>query len=102
MVEAAEAPVEGWDFSWLEGRATEERPAWGYARLLSERFGTTTAAFDIQTGGGEVLAGAGAAHFPPLLAATEAWPPNLALASALLRLSVPSSALTTRRRRSLR
>ena len=35
--EAAEVPVDGWDFSWLDGRATEERPSWGYQRLLGER-----------------------------------------------------------------
>src|SRR5438105_10290261 len=27
--EAAAVSVEGWDFSWLDGRATEERPSWG-------------------------------------------------------------------------
>ena len=62
--EAAEVSVEGWDFSWLEGRATEERPSWGYQRLLSHRLATATAALDIQTGGGEVLAGAGRENFP--------------------------------------
>ena len=32
MAEAAAAPVEGWDFSWFEGHATEERPPWGDTR----------------------------------------------------------------------
>ncbi|GAA2996313.1 hypothetical protein [Streptomyces fulvorobeus] len=32
VAEAAAVPVDGWDFSWLDGRATEERPSWGYAR----------------------------------------------------------------------
>jgi SAM-dependent methyltransferase len=82
--EAAEVSVEGWDFSWLDGRATEERPSWGYQRLLRERLATATAALDIQTGGGEVLAGAGAENFPPTLVATEGWPPNIAKATALL------------------
>jgi SAM-dependent methyltransferase len=82
--EAAAVPVEGWDFSWLDGRATEERPSWGYQRLLGEKLASATAALDIQTGGGEVLAGAGAEHFPPTLVATEGWPPNLAKATALL------------------
>ena len=27
--EADAAPVDGWDFSWLDVRATEERPSWG-------------------------------------------------------------------------
>src|SRR6516165_3050397 len=26
VAEGAAVPVEGWDFSWFEGRATEERP----------------------------------------------------------------------------
>ena len=82
--EAAAVPVEGWDFSWLDGRATEQRPSWGYQRLLGERLAAATAALDIQTGGGEVLAGAGAENFPPTLVATEGWPPNLAKATALL------------------
>lgn len=82
--EAAEVSVEGWDFSWLEGRATEERPSWGYQRQLSGRLATARAALDIQTGGGEVLAGAGAENFPSTLVATEGWPANVARATALL------------------
>lgn len=80
--EAESAPVEGWDFSWFDGRATEQRPSWGYQRLMSERLARATAALDIETGGGEVLAGAGT--FPPTMAATESWPPNLAKATRLL------------------
>jgi SAM-dependent methyltransferase len=80
--EAASVSVTGWDFSWLDGRATEERPSWGYQRLLRGRLSAATSALDIQTGGGEVLAGAG--PFPSTMAATEAWPPNLALATRLL------------------
>ncbi|MGW1253926.1 class I SAM-dependent methyltransferase [Streptomyces sp. NPDC002513] len=80
--EAVEAPVDGWDFSWFEGRATEERPPWGYARSMAERLARASAALDIQTGGGEVLASAPA--LPPLTVATEGWPPNVARATALL------------------
>ncbi len=82
--EAAAAPVEGWDFSWLDGRATEERPSWGYQRLLRRKLAAASAALDIQTGGGEVLAGAGAESFPRTMVATEGWPPNVARATALL------------------
>jgi SAM-dependent methyltransferase len=82
--EAATAPIEGWDFSWLDERATEERPSWGYQRLLSSKLAGASAALDIQTGGGEVLAGAGAENFPPTLVATEGWPPNVAKATASL------------------
>jgi SAM-dependent methyltransferase len=83
--DAAAVSVDGWDFSWLDGRATEERPSWGYQRLLGERLATATAALDVQTGGGEVLAGAGSQHFPPAMFATEGWAPNVAKAAALLR-----------------
>jgi SAM-dependent methyltransferase len=82
--EAAAVPIDGWDFSWLDGRATEERPSWGYQRLLRGRLTTATAALDIQTGGGEVLAGALAERYPPTMVATEGWPPNVAKATALL------------------
>ncbi len=27
LAEAEAVPVDGWDFSWLEGRASEERPS---------------------------------------------------------------------------
>ncbi|MEV7011841.1 class I SAM-dependent methyltransferase [Streptosporangium sp. NPDC051022] len=82
VAEAEAAPVEGWDFSWLDGRATEQRPSWGYQRLMSTRLAQVTAALDVQTGGGEVLAGA--AKLPPTMAATESWPPNVAKATGLL------------------
>lgn len=56
LVEEGESvPVEGWDFSWFEGRATEQRPSWGYASLLVPRVGGADAVLDVQTGGGEVL-----------------------------------------------
>jgi SAM-dependent methyltransferase len=82
--EAEAADVEGWEFSWLDGRATEERPSWGYQRLLAGRLASATAALDLQTGGGEVLAGAGPENFPATMAATEGWPPNLQRAASLL------------------
>ncbi|MFD4395903.1 methyltransferase domain-containing protein [Kitasatospora sp. NPDC058478] len=100
IAEAEAVSVDGWDFSWLAGRATEERPSWGYQRLLAERLGRASAALDIQTGGGEVLAGAARlaaakpvagqpapaqrGALPATMAATESWPPNVARATGLL------------------
>lgn len=78
----ANADVDGWDFSWLEGRATEERPPWVYAKRLAQRIKGASASLDIQTGGGEVLAEA--ATFPPVAVATESWPPNIKKATRLL------------------
>ncbi|POX51486.1 SAM-dependent methyltransferase [Streptomyces sp. Ru71] len=87
VAEGAAAPTEGWDFSWFEGRATEERPSWGYATSMAERLASAAAALDLQTGGGEVLdfALGRAAKAPALVVATEGWPPNVAKATALLR-----------------
>ncbi|MDH6287559.1 class I SAM-dependent methyltransferase [Rhodococcus opacus] len=82
VAEAESVSVDGWDFSWLDGRATEQRPSWGYQRLMGERLARADAALDIQTGGGEVLAGA--TTMPPVMVATESWPPNVAKATALL------------------
>lgn len=82
--EAMDVSVDGWDFSWLDGRATEERPSWGYQRLLAGKLAAATAALDIQTGGGEVLAGARGHGFPPTMVATEGWPPNVRVATAML------------------
>ena len=80
------APVDGWDFSWFEGRATEGRPPWGYQRLMSCYLANASSALDLQTGGGEVLAGAlrPLAQHPTAIAATESWAPNLALARQAL------------------
>lgn len=78
VAEGAAVPVEGWDFSWFDGRATEERPPWGYAALMGDRMGTVASALDVETGGGEVLATA--PRPPRLLVATESWPPNVAVA----------------------
>ncbi len=84
IAEAAAVEVTGWDFSWLDGRATEERPPWGYQKLMGEKIGRAAVALDIQTGGGEVLAGipqrAGKA-----MVATESWPPNIKRAQENLR-----------------
>lgn len=82
VAEATTADVTGWGFDWLDGRATEERPGWGYARLLAERLGRVESALDLDTGGGEVLAEA--PSFPPRMVASEGWPPNAQRAQELL------------------
>lgn len=78
IAEGDSVPLDGWDFTWFQGRATEERPPWGYSGLLAERMAKASAALDIQTGGGEVLAAVPIP--PPVLAATEGWPPNAEVA----------------------
>ena len=83
VAEGMRVPVDGWDFSWFAGRATEERPSWGYARQIAMRMATATAALDVQTGGGEVLASI--PRPPEVLCATESWPPNAEIARAKLK-----------------
>lgn len=82
ICEAESADVDGWGFSWLNGRAVEERPPWGYARLLAERLASVQSALDIDTGGGEVVNEA--PKLPPLMYVTESWPPNIDRARDLL------------------
>jgi SAM-dependent methyltransferase len=80
--EASSADVTGWGFDWLDGRATEERPPWGYARLLAERLPRVTSALDLDTGGGEIIAGV--PDLPERMVVTEGWAPNAARARELL------------------
>lgn len=83
LLAEGEAPIHGWEFTWLDGRATEERPPWRYAEQVSTRMATADAGLDIQTGGGEVLASI--ERPPPVLVATESWPPNVEIARRRLR-----------------
>lgn len=82
IAEAEAADVTGWGFGWLAGRATEERPPWGYSRLLADALGeeaaTGGAALDLDTGGGEVVDEAPV--LPATMVVTEAWAPNAAAA----------------------
>ena len=79
LAEGEAEPTTGWDFSWFVGRATEERPSWGYQRLIRARISSSDAVLDAQTGGGEVLAGA-VDVAPKRLAVTESWLPNVEVA----------------------
>jgi len=84
IAEANAVDVSGWDFSWLDSRATEERPPWGYQKLMGERIGLAALTLDIQTGGGEVLAGV-PQRASRAMVATESWPPNVKRAQENLR-----------------
>jgi hypothetical protein len=78
IAEALKAPVRGWDFSWLEGRAEETRPPWSYAAIVRESAASSRRMLDIDTGGGEFLARL--APFPGSVVATEGYAPNVAVA----------------------
>ena len=80
--EANSVSVNGWNFSWLNGRAVEDRPTWRYVHLLAQRLQDAHCSLDLDTGGGEVLAEAlaSAESKPAQIQATESWPPNVKLA----------------------
>ncbi|MEV0902471.1 SAM-dependent methyltransferase [Actinoplanes sp. NPDC049802] len=80
--EGSAADVTGWGFGWLDGRAREQRPPWGYARLLADRLAGVASALDVDTGGGEIIGGMPV--LPPRMAVTEGWPPNAERARRLL------------------
>lgn len=81
--EAESADITGWGFDWLDGRAVEQRPPWGYARLLADALSTARAGVDLDTGGGEVVNEA--SNLPPTMVVTESWPPNVRRARELLK-----------------
>lgn len=80
--EAEHAPIDGWDFSWLDGRATEERPSWRYFERVAPRAADANRMLDLQSGGGELLAGL--PSMPTLLVATEGYAPNVVVAARRL------------------
>ncbi len=75
---ALAAPVHGWDFGWLAGRAFGSDPTWSYPQLARQALDRSTQVLDVDTGGGELLASL--TPLPPHTVATESWPPNLPIA----------------------
>lgn len=88
-----EKPFSGWDFSHLNGRMIEEQPPWSYVRRAGELLQSARSALDMGTGGGERLLEL-RAQWPPVLVATEDYPPNVFLCAR--RLS-PGAAVTVAR-----
>jgi SAM-dependent methyltransferase len=82
LAEAEAADVTGWGFEWLAGRATEQRPPWGYSQRLATKLRQVRSALDIETGGGEVICEMPV--LPARMCVTESWPPNARLAEQRL------------------
>ena len=82
IADALEAPIRGWDLSWLEGRAEEAPPPWEYTAIVREAAASSRRMLDIDTGGGEFLARL--APFPGSVVATEGYPPNVGVAGTRL------------------
>ena len=81
--EESAAHIHGWDFSHLEGRYEEENDLpWDYRATIKRYLTPTSRLLDLDTGGGEFLLSLGHPH--RLTAATEAYPPNVALCKEVL------------------
>ena len=78
LAEEEIAHIHGWDFSHIEDRYEEEgNLPWDYRAAILRRLKPSMKLLDIDTGGGEFLLELGHPHH--LLAATEAYPPNVQL-----------------------
>ena len=80
---AARAPVGGWDFGWLDGRAVEERPSWRYFDRVTERAARVSSLLEIEAGVGRMIGSLGG--LPPSAVAVEGYPPSVAVAAPRLR-----------------
>lgn len=76
------AHIHGWDFSHLEGRCVEAPLPWEYEAVIRRYLKSDMQLLDYDTGGGEVLLSFG--HPYDKTAATEGYPPNVALCEETL------------------
>lgn len=81
---AAAEPFQGWDFSRLSGRMTDEATPWSYLDLVGRAMRGSTSVLDLGTAAGEVLLSM-RPDWPTRVLATEGWPPNVPLARAALQ-----------------
>ncbi|MBO4297384.1 MAG: methyltransferase domain-containing protein [Clostridia bacterium] len=77
LADEAAAHIHGWDFSHLDGRCEEGDLPWDYASVIREYLADGMRLLDCDTGGGEFLLSLGHPH--EKTAATEGYPPNVAL-----------------------
>ena len=78
IAEADKTLLEGWDFSFLEGRWVEETTPWDLRKRIQLFLPEVTAMLDMGTGGGEFLRSL--IPLPRDTAATEAYGPNVVVA----------------------
>ena len=74
-----EQPFCGWDFSYLDGKWEEDLPPWSYMDQVMALLRGTCSLLDLGTGGGEKLLSL-RELWPPRVAVTEGYAPNLRLA----------------------
>ena len=80
--EAERQPFSGWDFSWIEDRIVGDALPWDYTATVVEHARRSPDLLDLGTGGGEWLGSL--PYRPSRTVATEAWKPNVAIATARL------------------
>jgi SAM-dependent methyltransferase len=83
VTEAREHPFSGWDFSYISKRMREDSLPWDYRARVRAAFASVQTLLDIGTGGGEFLASL--QPLPPHTYATEAYAPNVPIATARLK-----------------
>jgi SAM-dependent methyltransferase len=81
--EASATPADTWDFGWLKGRATEERPSWRYFDRVAERVTNARRLLDIDAGTGNMLAHL--PHLPAVAVATDSYGPSISVGAPHLR-----------------
>jgi SAM-dependent methyltransferase len=81
--EAEQAPLGAWDFTWLDGRAVEDRPSWRYFDRVVERVAGVSALLELQAGVGAMIGSL--PRLPGMAAATEGFAPSVAAAEPRLR-----------------
>lgn len=81
--EAERAPIGGWDFGWLEGRAVEARPSWRFFDRVVEHTAGVESLLEVEAGIGAMIGNI--PSLPPLAVATEGYAPGVAVASPRLR-----------------
>ncbi len=87
ITEAQAQPFKGWDFSWVANRVVTKPLPWDYRALALESARGSPDLLDLDTGGGEFLAGL--TYRPDRTVATESYPPNVPVAARRLhRLNV--------------
>ncbi len=80
----ARQPFQGWDFSYLHGRYSEDAPTWSYEGRVRDALRTADSLLDMGTGGGEKLLEF-CDMLPAFTVATEGYALNIPLAHAHLR-----------------
>jgi len=99
VAEAERAPVETWDFKWLDGRAVEERPSWHYFDRVAERATLATRMLELQAGTGSMIGRLPV--LPELAVATEGFAPSVSVAAPRLRMRGVHLLVTSQTVRSL-